>query len=199
VATLDFVHRDGEAWGGGVLFDAPSLLPVAAAVAAKLLGLPTWGAEHKEWMRTGLPRLAGGMGIGQEIPSAHTRVSADPAVRDAHGMPVARIAGDVHPATLEVRAYMAERVALWLREVGIERFTDFTTGRPAAAGEHSAGTCRMGEDPADSVCDRDGRVHGSGNVYVADASSLPTNGGVNPCETTMANAWRVAEALVAAT
>ena len=31
VATLDFVHRDGEAWGGGVLFDAPSLLPVVAA------------------------------------------------------------------------------------------------------------------------------------------------------------------------
>ena len=116
-------------------------------------------------------------------------------MRDVHGMPVARIAGDLHPATLEVRAYMAERVAVWLREVGIERFTDFTTGRPAPAGEHSAGTCRMGEDPATSACDRDGRLHGSENVYVADASLLPTNGSVNPCLTTLANAWRVAEGI----
>jgi choline dehydrogenase-like flavoprotein len=195
VATLDFVHRDGEAWGGGVLFDAPSLLPVAAAAAAGKLGVPAWGSAHKAWMRTGLPHLAGGMGIGQEIPSSHTRVTADPSVKDVHGMPVARIVSDVHPATLEVRAYMAERVARWLDEAGIEHYRDFTTGSPAAAGEHSAGTCRMGEDPATSACDRDGLVHGARNVYVADASLLPTNGGVNPCVTTMANAWRVAEGI----
>jgi choline dehydrogenase-like flavoprotein len=198
VATLDFVHRDGEAWGGGVLFDAPSPLPLVAAEAAGRLGHPAWGAAHKEWMRTRLPYLAGGMGIGQEIPSADARVTADPRVTDAYGMPVARMVLGVHPATLEVRAYMAARVSTWLSEVGVEQRVDFIAEPPtAAAGEHSAGTCRMGEDPATSACDRDGRLHGSGNVYVADASLLPTNGGVNPCETTMATAWRTAEALVA--
>jgi choline dehydrogenase-like flavoprotein len=195
VATLDFAHRDGEAWGGGVLFDAPSLLPVAAAEAAGRLGHPGWGAAHKEWMRTGLPRLAGGMGIGQEIPSVRTRVTADAAVVDVYGMPVARIASELHPATLEVRAYMASRLALWLAETGVDRVVDFTTHRPGAAGEHSVGTCRMGEDPATSACDRDGLLHGTANVFVADGSLLPTNGGVNPCETIMANAWRVAAAL----
>jgi choline dehydrogenase-like flavoprotein len=198
VATLDFVHRDGEAWGGGVLFDAPTLLPLAAAQAAGLLGQPAWGAEHKRWMRTGLPYVVGAMGIGQEVPSAHARVTADPRVTDAHGMPVARLAGDVHPATVEVRDYMAERLARWLAEVGVEGVVDFYAGRAVpAAGEHSAGTCRMGEDPATAACDRGGRVHGTANVYVADASLLPTNGSVNPCATTMANAWRVAEALAA--
>jgi choline dehydrogenase-like flavoprotein len=198
VATLDFVHRDGEAWGGGVLFDAPSMLPLALAEAAPALGQPAWGAAHKAWMRAGARCVAGGMGIGQEIPSARARVSADPRVRDVHGMPVARMAAHEHPATAEVREYMAERVRTWLAEAGIEgRFT-VTARRPApAAGEHSAGTCRMGEDPATSVCDRDGRVHGCANVYVADASLLPTNGSVNPGETTMASAWRVAERLVA--
>jgi choline dehydrogenase-like flavoprotein len=198
VATLDFVHRDGEAWGGGVLFDAPSLLPVVAAQTAGALGHPAWGAAHKQWMRTGLPYVAGGMGIGQEIPSVHARVTADPHTTDRYGMPVARMVGDVHPATLEVRDYMTERLVTWLSEVGIEQRINVSAGRPiAAAGEHSAGTCRMGEDPATSACDRDGRLHGSANVYVADASLLPTNGGVNPCETTMANAWRTAEALIA--
>jgi choline dehydrogenase-like flavoprotein len=51
----------------------------------------------------------------------------------------------------------------------------------------------MGDDPATAACDRHGRLHGTTNVYVADASLLPTNGSVNPGETTMANAWRVAE------
>jgi choline dehydrogenase-like flavoprotein len=197
VATLDFVHRDGEAWGGGVLFDAPSLLPVTAAGIASRLGSPAWGAGHKAWMRDALRYTVGGMGIGQEIPSARSRVTLDPGVRDVHGMPVARLHGDVHPATTEVREYMAAHLNTWLDEVGIARRFVFSSGRPpAAAGEHSAGTCRMGDDPAVSACDRLGRLHGTEHVYVADASLLNTNGSVNPCETTMANAWRVAEALV---
>ncbi|WP_028065755.1 GMC oxidoreductase [Solirubrobacter soli] len=197
VATLDFVHRDGEAWGGGVLFDAPSLLPVVAAGIAPQLGHAAYGAGHKAWMRDGLRHVIGGMGIGQEIPSAHARVTLDPAVRDVHGMPVARLHGAIHPATLEVRDYMERHLNTWLDEVGIaDRFVYGSGRTPAAAGEHSAGTCRMGDDPATSACDRFGRVHGTERVYVADASLLNTNGGVNPCETTMANAWRVADALV---
>ena len=101
------MHRDGEAWGGGVLFDAPSLLPVLAAPLAAQFGHPLWGAGHKAWMRDGLRHVVGGMGIGQEIPSARARVTLDPYVRDVHGMPVARLHGDVHPATIEVRDYMA--------------------------------------------------------------------------------------------
>jgi choline dehydrogenase-like flavoprotein len=94
---------------------------------------------------------------------------------------------------------MAARLATWLAETGVDDLVDMFANRPMpAAGEHSAGTCRMGEDPATSACDRRGRLHGSDNVYVADASLLPTNGGVNPCLTTMANAWRVADALTAA-
>jgi choline dehydrogenase-like flavoprotein len=199
IATLDFVHRDGEAWGGGVLFDAPALLPLAAAQLAPALGHPAWGVDHKQWMRSRLPYVVGAMGIGQDVPSARSRVDIDPRVTDRYGMPVAWLRGDVHPATLEVRDYMAARLATWLAETGVDDLVDMFASRPMpAAGEHSAGTCRMGEDPATSACDRRGRLHGSDNVYVADASLLPTNGGVNPCLTTMANAWRVADALTAA-
>ena len=136
------------------------------------------------------------MGIGQDVPSARARVSADARVRDVHRMPVARLSGDVHPATVAVRGYMAERLRTWLAEVGVEGVVDAFAGRAVpAAGEHSVGTCRMGDDPATSACDRDGRVHGSANVYVADGSLLPTNGSVNPAVTIMANAWRVAESI----
>ena len=97
---------------------------------------------------------------------------ADPASRRARHAGRAP-AGEVHPATAEVREYM--RAALHVAGRDRRRAARrLRPGRPpAAAGEHSAGTCRMGEDPATSACDRDGRVHGTENVYVADASLLP--------------------------
>jgi choline dehydrogenase-like flavoprotein len=60
---------------------------------------------------------------------------------------------------------------------------------------HACGTCRMGEDRANGVTDPKGKVFGTENLYVADASLFPTSGGVNPSLTIAANALRVAHAI----
>jgi choline dehydrogenase-like flavoprotein len=57
---------------------------------------------------------------------------------------------------------------------------------------HVCGTCRFGEDPADSVLDRNNRAHDLANLYVVDASFFPSSGGTNPSLTIAANALRVA-------
>lgn len=44
---------------------------------------------------------------------------------------------------------------------------------------HEVGTARMGVDPATSVVDPNGQVHGIGGLFVADASVLPSAGAVN--------------------
>ncbi|AGT11285.1 GMC oxidoreductase [Paracoccus aminophilus] len=62
---------------------------------------------------------------------------------------------------------------------------------------HPCGTARFGEDPKTSVLDRDCRVHGVSNLYVADSSFMPTSNGVNPSLTIAANALRVAERIAA--
>ncbi len=51
---------------------------------------------------------------------------------------------------------------------------------------HLFGGCVMGKDPARSVCDGRGRVHGYEGLHIADASAIPTNLGVNPQHTIMA-------------
>ncbi len=56
----------------------------------------------------------------------------------------------------------------------------------------------MGVDPATSVVDPWGRVHGHENLVIADGSVHVTNGGFNPVLTIMALAWRSAERLVGA-
>ncbi|MCZ6522457.1 MAG: GMC family oxidoreductase, partial [Alphaproteobacteria bacterium] len=71
----------------------------------------------------------------------------------------------------------------------------FKPGRVAVASAHPMGGCRMGAEPATSVCDSWGRVHGLPWLFVADASLYPSCAGVNPYVTIMAMADRVAEGL----
>jgi choline dehydrogenase-like flavoprotein len=67
---------------------------------------------------------------------------------------------------------------------------------PIAGVAHQAGTCRFGADPASSVLDTDCKAHELDNLYVTDASFLPSIGAVNPALTVMANALRVGEHLL---
>ena len=53
----------------------------------------------------------------------------------------------------------------------------------------------MGHDPATSVTDPWGRVHGHENLFVIDGALHVTNGGFNPVLTIMALAFRNAEHL----
>lgn len=61
---------------------------------------------------------------------------------------------------------------------------------------HQCGTCRFGEDPATSVLDLNCRTHDVDNLYVVDGSFFPSNSGVNPTLTIIANALRVADHLM---
>ncbi len=60
---------------------------------------------------------------------------------------------------------------------------------------HQCGTCRSGEDPATSVLNLNCRTHDVENLYVVDGSFFPSNTGVNPTLTIIANAVRVSEHL----
>jgi choline dehydrogenase-like flavoprotein len=57
---------------------------------------------------------------------------------------------------------------------------------------HPMSTARMGADAETSVCDPRGAIRGTGGLYVADASLLPTSVGVNPMMTIIACAIHVA-------
>jgi choline dehydrogenase-like flavoprotein len=54
----------------------------------------------------------------------------------------------------------------------------------------------MGTSPESSVTDAWGRVHGHDNLYVIDASTHVTNGGVNPALTILALALRNASGML---
>ncbi|PWN48320.1 long-chain fatty alcohol dehydrogenase [Violaceomyces palustris] len=57
---------------------------------------------------------------------------------------------------------------------------------------HQMGSCRMGSTPKIGALDPEGRVWGTKNLWVADASTLPESSGVNPMITTMATSRGIA-------
>ncbi|TXT41160.1 MAG: glucose-methanol-choline oxidoreductase, partial [Comamonadaceae bacterium] len=63
---------------------------------------------------------------------------------------------------------------------------------------HPQGTCRMGRDPKTTVVNPYGETHDVKNLYVADASLLPTSIGYNPSETVYALASYISERIVKA-
>lgn len=95
-------------------------------------------------------------------------------------------AEEVYPGVPAVPVLRNPREAAALESKGL---------RPAelkVSAYHPMGTARMGADPARSVCDPSGRVHGAFNLYVADASLLPGSTHVNPQLTLMALCLNVA-------
>ncbi len=72
----------------------------------------------------------------------------------------------------------------------------FRTGTISISAAHLMGGCGMGRDPAGSVTDAWGRVHGHPWLRVADASLFPDSLEINPYLTIMALADRVAEGIL---
>src|SRR5262249_17937543 len=60
---------------------------------------------------------------------------------------------------------------------------------------HPMGTARIAADPREGACAPDGSVHGTRDLYVADASLFPTSVGVNPMMTVIAFSKRVANGI----
>ena len=61
---------------------------------------------------------------------------------------------------------------------------------------HHAGTTRMDDDPAHGVVDRDCRVHGLDNLFVAGSSVFPSSGSTSPTVTILQLALRLGDHLM---
>lgn len=193
ISTCDFNHGNPGLVGGGLLANEFVKLPIYFWRTSLPPGLPRWGAANKLYMRDAYRRTVQVMGPVQEIPTPDMRVTLDPKVKDQFGVPVARLSGVYHPANLPVAEFMRARAEEWLWASGAKQVWSSGNTPHLSAGQHQAGTCRMGTDPQTSVTDPWGRVHGHENLYVVDGSLHVTNGGFNPVLTIMALAFRCAE------
>jgi choline dehydrogenase-like flavoprotein len=193
IATTQFNHNNPSIIGGGMLADDFIKPPIDFWYDSLPPDLPRWGSDNKRFMRENYTRVMHVRGPVQDIPNPEGRVTVDATVRDKWGIPVARLSGTTHPATVEAAEFMRARGEEWLRASGCEKVWSTQPGLILSGRQHQAGTCRMGTDPRSSVTDEWGRVHNHDNLFVVDGSLHVTNGGFNPVLTIMALAFRSAE------
>ena len=201
ISTTDLRHHNDGILGGGIL--ANEFVPIPIEAYMKLSGagiVPAWGQAGAEAMRETYTRAQFVVGPVQEVPSAAARVTLEPAVTDRNGMPAVRLlAAAREPNDVRAGEFLGERAEEWLRASGAHTTKSLMWAQPTgpSAGQHQAGSCRMGTDPRSSVTDTWGRVWGHDGVTIADGSLHVTNGGVNPVLTILALALRVSERLAA--
>jgi choline dehydrogenase-like flavoprotein len=162
-----------------------------------------FGTEFKQLMRSSIlrDRLAGCLMIGHDLPYLDRTVTLDPTVKDVFGLPVARLTWSPGRHEEVAQQFWIPRLKTVMTQAGAAVAmavpdTVNTGGMPT--GNHVMGGMMMGTDPAASVTDSSGRVHGLDNVYVADGSVFVTSGAHNPTNTIMAVALRSMRHLVGA-
>jgi gluconate 2-dehydrogenase alpha chain len=154
-----------------------------------------FGTEFKQLMRASIlrDRLAGCSLIGHDLPYLSHTVTLDPQVRDVFGVPVARITWSAGQHEQVAQQFWIPRLKAMMTKAGagvaLAVPATFNSGG-LPTGNHVMGGMMMGTDPATSVTDAHGRVHGLDNVYAADGSVFVTSGAHNPTNTIMAVALR---------
>jgi gluconate 2-dehydrogenase alpha chain len=185
---------------GGIMELGGSQDPIAEAQSYQyLLGLvrssKPFGTDFKQLMRSSIlrDRLAGCSLVGDELPYLDHTVTLDPAVKDVFGLPVARIAwspGKYEQVATQFYIPVLKKMMTAAGAGAVLAVPNTINSGGVPTGSHVMGGMMMGADPAASVTDPYGRVHGLDNVYVADGSVFVTSGAHNPTNTIMAVALR---------
>ena len=129
-----------------------------------------------------------------------SRVTLDRRV-DALGMPRAIVDWRVGAPEVRTATVFADRLDALLCRAGLGRLAlselpraDELEGR-VAGGCHHIGTTRMAADARAGVVDRDCRVFGVQNLFIAGSAVFPTSGWSNPTLTLLALGYRLADEL----
>ncbi|MNF48135.1 Fructose dehydrogenase large subunit [compost metagenome] len=171
----DFYLTDGE--GGGPLGNIQLLGKVDGAIlGANARLVPqfalNWLARHSvDWYL-----------MSEDLPSPESRVQIDKA---------GRIILDWRRSNLTAHRKLVKKARAVMRAAGYSILLSQTFDRRSPS--HQCGTIRMGNDPATAPLDTYCRSYDHENLFVVDASFLPTSAAVNPALTIAAQALRVAE------
>jgi len=165
--------------------------PVSIAMDTMLSGRVPWGHEHHKAAREIINHVTAMVAICEDLPEEHNRVTLDPELKDADGIPAPRLDYTLSENSRRMLDFSIARATEVMEAAGA---TEVQSHAPISAGGwHLMGTARMGTDPARSVVNEWGRSHDVRNLFIVDGSIFVTSAGVNPTRTIQALALYVAD------
>ena len=174
IGLNDFYLDDGR--GGPALGNVQLLGKISGAILKSQLRLaPEFALEMMA------RRAVDFYLMSEDLPSPDSRVRLDGS----------RVVLDWRRSNMAAQNGLVARMREVLRAAGfpIVLVKPFDRRTPS----HQCGTIRMCLDPATAAVDPQGRAFDHPNLFVVDASVLPTSAGVNPSLTVAALALRAAE------
>jgi choline dehydrogenase-like flavoprotein len=167
--------------------------PVSTAMMGMSWGRVPWGAGHHQAFAKIFDRNAGMVVICEDLPEESNRVTLDPELVDADGIPAPKITYRLSENSTRMLEHSVARAKEVLEASGA-RATEAQAPLPIA-GWHLMGTARMGTDPDTSVVNEWGRCHDVRNLFIVDGSIFVTAAAVNPTNTIQALALHVADSM----
>ena len=151
-----------------------------------------WGAGHRDAFNRHFGHHVVSFLQGDDLPVRTNRVTLDPSVTDSSGLPAAHIDYKITQNDIALGDFGTARLREAAEAAGaIEAHVTGVLHDPP--GWHLMGSCRMGNNPDDSVTNAYNQTWDVPNLFVVDGSSLPTGAAVNPSSTIGAIAVRCAE------
>ena len=169
----DWYLRGGP--GDRPLGNVQMLGKVTGPILAAETGWPVWLCRYIAEYSMHL------MTMSEDLPNPDSRVL----VRDG------RIVLHWQRSNFGAHVHLTGKLKAVLRKAGWPVVVSKTFEKKTPS--HQCGTARMGTDPATSVVDVNLKSHDLDNLYIVDASVLPTSAAVNPSLTIAALALRAAE------
>jgi choline dehydrogenase-like flavoprotein len=183
------VKEQGAGFTLGVM-GAPEGLVSPARFATVIA--PGWGKSHKEYMKKHYGAHTSVFGVADHNPRRENTVTLA-SVKDENGMSKAKVTVRMQDTELKLIKLMIEKCAEIAAASGAKTVGTFTS-LDMMGSAHVAGTARMGTAGEDSVVNSFGQSHDVRNLFIADSSTLVTQGcGDSPALTIMALALRTAD------
>ncbi len=175
---------EGKDFHGGYVFLSQGPLPIdwARSVAT---GRGMWGMELRREM-TKYIHQAGLKIVGDVDAQEQNRVELSDET-DRYGLPIPRITFSYSDNDKRLYQHAVRFMRQGFEAIGGRDLWE-TSGTA-----HLLGTCRMGDHPATSVTNADGRTWDIPNLWICDGSLFPTCGAVNPSLTIQALACRTGD------
>ena len=189
-------EHEGRRYKGGTidfLYEHANAVPRAMSAIYGDDGYLQWGTKlEKALQRKFLEsRVVKFEVFNDWLPTDNCFVDIDKIEKDDFGMPVAKLRLYGHPHDIFVGEFLANKATKLLEAIGAHSVTSDIS--PSPPPNLVAGGCRFGNDAHTSVLDKECRAHEVENLYVSDASFMPTGGSVPYTWSIYANSFRVAD------
>lgn len=190
---------DGKKYKGGTtdfLYEHANIITRAIKEFYDENGNILWGKELQDKMKKSLTttKVLTFEVFNDWLPTDKCNVTIDDEVKDKYGINVASINLYSHPHDIKVGEHLAIQGEKILKEMGAYDISVNISSSPPP--NLVAGGCRFGDNPKTSVLDKNCKAYELDNLYVTDASFMPTGGSVPYTWTIYANSFRVADVIL---